>query len=212
MADSMDTQKEASTLFEPESPSLPTITVDAAATPLEVILSHALVFDLGQIMTTRAQSPDELLSVLPAHLDHLATSYTFATMPVHSGAPIRVKATQIVVHLSESDFNKKRRSDKHGIVAIYASSKDANKLTSIIEIAKRIMVGTWYQYTVLSRLQPKDKPKEQAVEEDIDAGEEAFQSLDLVQDEGRKKREQAKPSMIVFLSAVRVHEFEVEML
>ena len=169
-------------------------------------------------------------SVLPPHLDHRKEQYSFASMSIISSSKIETKVTTLLNHLAR--FDGFDRSVKPGVVALYAKAPVANKLVSVIEIAKRSLQKDdqrLYQYSQLSSelvaLGHKADRREQRAQgtsaksesglgppvppdgDDEDEGDEpAFEPMDVPQ----AKRVRAVPVLTVYLSRVSVKELAAE--
>jgi hypothetical protein len=99
---------------------------------------------------TTAPSASEESFALPPELSFLTQSYAVDEMSIKSQAQINHKVTTLLDHLGSFNFLDVKA--KPGLIALHAKAPCANKLISVIEIAKREITaqkGKLYQYTRL---------------------------------------------------------------
>ncbi|KAK4695602.1 hypothetical protein P7C71_g2188, partial [Lecanoromycetidae sp. Uapishka_2] len=97
-----------------------------------------------------------LPSTIPAEVQHLRSKYDFTTMSILSSAKIEVKVRNVLFRVGKFSFADIEA--KPGIVILHAYANCANKMVSIVEIAKGEIQkekGKWYQY---SKLEGELKP------------------------------------------------------
>lgn len=116
-----------------------------------------------------AGAPETLPAVL---MKQLQRAHDLSDMRIISSSKIETKVTQLMDSLSR--INMLDRSSRPGLVVLHADSKAANKLISVVEIAKRSIEqldksaastggrgGHWYQYTQLDSKLAEVKPRAQ---------------------------------------------------
>ena len=87
-------------------------------------------------------------SILPPELAQLESKYEFATMSIISSVKIEQKVRSLLAHMDR--FNHVDVHCKSGVVALHAKANVAQKMISIVEIAKRGIENTgghWWQYS-----------------------------------------------------------------
>lgn len=142
----------------------------------------------------------------------LSPEYNLIKLSVIGSTQISSRTATIVAKLS-SDTT----SDKPVIVALKAKSREANKLISIVEIAKRELatLGTkCFQYNGLTsqlteiERQPEGRQgsNEVTTEGDPDESDDAFQTMGAQYNAGPKKR--LVPMMTTYLSNISVKELK----
>jgi Alba len=173
-------------------------------------------------------------SLLPAHLDYLKTHYSIATMSIISSSKIETKVKTLLKHLERFSFGK--IDAKPGVVALYAKGAVANKLVSVIEIAKRTVAGQKgkiYQYAQLKPHPMERTSSQDAVNEVKGDGKKSGKNETVEQEDGSDSEDadyepafettgtpgrtelydaplHAVPMLTVFLSRVPVHELAAE--
>lgn len=93
------------------------------------------------IPTTLPMQPHEEL------LQELKGKYSIATSSVIASSKINKKVTQVLSHLGHVDLFS--QSSVPGVMMVHARANDANKMVTVMEIAKRQMNQAgqpWYQY------------------------------------------------------------------
>lgn len=93
------------------------------------------------IPTTLPMQPHEEL------LQELKGKYSIATTTVIASSKINKKVTQVLSHLGQVDLFS--QSSVPGVIMVHARANDANKMVTVMEIAKRQMNQAgqpWYQY------------------------------------------------------------------
>jgi hypothetical protein len=146
----------------------------------------------------------------------LAEHHEITRISCQSNTQISPKATKIISTLSAPEDTE--NANKPALVILVAQSRWANKLISIVEIAKRDLEskGTQvFQYNALSseiveiERKPKHKGVGAAATEDGDASdEEAFQTMGAGEEGGMKKR--AVPVMTTYLTTQPVKALRTE--
>jgi hypothetical protein len=143
-----------------------------------------------------------------------ADSHEITRITCQSNTQISPKATNIISTLSKA---KDSESAKPALVIIVAQSRWANKLISIVEIAKRDLESKGvkvFQYNALSseivEIERKPKPKGLgATAQDGEASEDdAFQTIGAAEEGGLKKR--AVPVMTTYLATQPVKALRME--
>ena len=136
----------------------------------------------------------------------LDAKYEVAKFNIRGGTQISTRATSIISHLTSVP----EEGVKPVVIVLHASSREANKLISIVEIAKRDLASKrikFCQYTALSshivEVERKPKPKGPELpsinQEDDEDSDDAFQTMGATEDTGKRKR--SVPTMTVFMSA-----------
>lgn len=143
----------------------------------------------------------------------LREKYEIVKLSVVSATKISSRAPVIVARLSE----EQQKDDKHVVIMTTAKSRCANKLISIVEIAKRELATngtTCYQYNELSSELvdiPRETKKAYGNENGSDGNDpaensdDAFQTMSVPVDPTKKR---SKPSLTVYLSSVPVKELK----
>lgn len=86
----------------------------------------------------------------PAEVLHLQSKYDFTTMSILSSAKIEVKVRNVLFRVGKFSFADVKA--KPGVAILHAYADCANKMVSIVEIAKSEIQkekGRWYQYSKL---------------------------------------------------------------
>lgn len=151
----------------------------------------------------------------------LAEHHEIIHISCQSNTQIAAKATKILSALSASKDTSENASQKPALVILVAQSRWANKLISIVEIAKRNLEAKGvklFQYNALSsetiEVERKPRPKglgaAPAAAEDGDASEdEAFQTMGAGEEGSLKKR--AVPVMTTYLTTQPVKALRTEL-
>jgi hypothetical protein len=145
----------------------------------------------------------------------LAEHHEIIQISCQSNTQISAKATKIISALSTTEPT----NQKPALITLVAQSRWANKLISIVEIAKRDLEAKGvkvFQYNALSseivEVERKPRPKglgAAPVAEDGDlSGDEAFQTMGAGEEGGVKKR--AVPVMTTYLTTQSVKALRVE--
>ncbi|WPG98379.1 Hypothetical protein R9X50_00116900 [Acrodontium crateriforme] len=146
-------------------------------------------------------------------LDHavLAQTYTITNLNVASGSQISQRAATIIATL------KRHHADKPALVILTAKAPVANKLISIVEIAKREL-STCYQYNALSHLtteittRPPSAPARQpddttATDDPQLSDDEAFESMHAAQTPSTTKRNVSV--LTIYLSSISIRDLKL---
>jgi hypothetical protein len=147
----------------------------------------------------------------------LAEHHEIIHISCQSNTQISAKATKIISALSAS--KDASENYKPALVILVAQSRWANKLISIVEIAKRDLETKGvkvFQYNALSseivEIERKPKPKgvgsAPAAEEGDASDDEAFQTMGAGEEGGVKKR--AVPVMTTYLTTQSVKALRTE--
>lgn len=140
--------------------------------------------------------------------EKLATKYDLIRLSVISSSSITARTSTLINHLS----SPKTDAARPAVVSLHAKAAVANKLISIVEIAKRELTAKsekLYQYSALASeivpLKKANKPINQNgaaanSEADPESEEDAFQTM------GEKEKIRAVPILTVYLSRVPVKE------
>lgn len=145
----------------------------------------------------------------------LAERYDLVKLNVASGTHVSTRAADVVKNLSKTSA-----PDKPIIVRLSTSSRNANKLISIVEIAKRELKAQnvpTYQYNALSsetiQVEREQKKSSQATNgntegtgEADDGSDDAFETMGQKRLDGPKKR--VIPVMTTYLSTASVKELK----
>ena len=149
----------------------------------------------------------------------LAEHHEIIHISCQSNTQISAKATKIISALSASKDTTENASQKPALVILVAQSRWANKLISIVEIAKRDLEAKGvkvFQYNALSseivEIERKPRPKgvgaAPAAEEGDASEDEAFQTMGAGEEGGLKKR--AVPVMTTYLTTQPVKALRTE--
>lgn len=151
---------------------------------------------------------------MAAEEDHLAKKYNLTKLNVASGTQITIRAAAVIQTLSKSSS-----TDKPTVVSLGTKSRNANKLVSIVEIAKRDLLAKGlkvYQYNALSSevVELERKPKQPdggdgpdaAAGGERDESDDAFETMGEKGPEGPKKR--MIPVMTTYLSTSSIKELK----
>ena len=132
--------------------------------------------------------------------------YDLTTINIISSTQISKATTRILKTLAQNS-----KDNKHPIVALTAKARVANKLISIVEIAKRDSAsrkGALYQYTALSSEMVEISAKN--ADSKGDQGEEsddAFEAVAASDVPATKMREM--PVLTIYLSTVSIKELKI---
>ena len=146
----------------------------------------------------------------------LTEKYDLVKLSVISSSQISNRATAIISKLGSGSGTNRKAT----VVALRAKSRDANKLISIAEIAKRELKASGtscFQYNALAseRIEIERKFDFSASDGDISKatgngddsdGADAFQTMPSETNTGLKER--LMPVMIIYLSAVPIRELK----
>lgn len=145
----------------------------------------------------------------------LASSHEITRITCQSNSQISAKTTTVITTLSKP---KEAENAKPPLVVLTAQSRWANKLITIVEIAKRDLESKGvkvFQYNALSseviEVERKPKPKGNGApaEQDGDGSEdEAFQTMGAAEEGGVKKR--AVPVLTTYLAVQPVKALRAE--
>lgn len=150
-------------------------------------------------------------SAAPA-ADKLAGKYNLIHLSVISSSPIASRTSAVIQHLT----TQPNENPKPALISVSAKAPVANKLISIIEIAKRELArnqANMYQYSALSsetvplnqlkgRMKRKTGDGGQKGNRDVESEEDAFETM------GEKEQIRAVPVLTVYLSTVRIQELK----
>lgn len=162
-------------------------------------------------------------------LQELEGKYSIATASVIGSSKINKKVTQVLSHLGHVDLFS--QTSKPGVIMVHARANDANKMVTVMEIAKRQMNQAgqpWYQYNRVyevadgrgSKGNPSGRRADQTVientvlggeDEDEDDEEDAFEPVETAFERAvrEKPAEESKTTyMSIFLSRVPIPELQ----
>jgi len=163
-------------------------------------------------------------------LQELEGKYSIATASVISSSKINKKVTQVLSHLGHVDLFS--QTSTPGVMMVHARANDANKMVTVMEIAKRQMNQAgqpWYQYNRVyevadghgSKGKPTGRGADQTVIENTvlgakdadsgDEGEDPFEPAETPFERAvrEKPAEESKTTyMSVFLSRVPMPELQ----
>ncbi|KAF2759710.1 hypothetical protein EJ05DRAFT_474773 [Pseudovirgaria hyperparasitica] len=175
--------------------------------------------------------PPSYSSLLPSHLaTNLEKSFDVHALNISSGSKINAKVKSLL-GLLENGFDFGKTDQKPGVVALTAKAGTANKMISVVEIAKRELEKEklkWFQYSAVgSRIEElKEKLKKEegkgqkgngrafggdtADTEDVnmveEIEEEAFETMVLPE----RKKVRAVPYLTVYMARVPVQLLKAE--
>lgn len=89
-------------------------------------------------------------SAIPSEVQQLTTEYQFTPISVISSSKLEQKIRNVIERVSTSSLVEAKASP--GVVILHAEAKNANKMVTIAELAKRDIEknkGSWWQYTKL---------------------------------------------------------------
>lgn len=175
------------------------------------------------IPTTLPMQPHEEL------LQELKGKYSIATTSVIASSKINKKVTQVLSHLGHVDLFS--QSSVPGVMMVHARANDANKMVTVMEIAKRQMNEAgqpWYQYNRVyevadgrgAKTNPTGRGADQTVventvleggDEDEEDEEDAFEPVETAFERAirEKPAEESKTTyMSIFLSRVPMPELQ----
>lgn len=174
--------------------------------------------------------------LLPPDIAALAPTYDIHTLAITSSSKISAKVSRLLTQL-ENGFDLSRTGQKPAIVALVAKAVAANKLVSVVEVAKRALGeqgARWWQYSGVQgrmeemrvegkekegrRLGGKANAKGDEVDgegmEDVrmeeggeDVDEEEEQAFETMVEKERKKV-RTVPVLTIYLSRVQVPELK----
>lgn len=162
-------------------------------------------------------------------LQELKGKYSIATTSVIASTKINKKVTQVLSHLGHVDLFS--QSSVPGVMMVHARANDANKMVTVMEIAKRQMNQAgqpWYQYNRVyevadgrgSRANAAGRGADQTVIEntvleggdaDEDDDDDAFEPVETTFERAirEKPAEESKTTyMSIFLSRVPMPELQ----
>ncbi|POS77528.1 hypothetical protein DHEL01_v204079 [Diaporthe helianthi] len=162
-------------------------------------------------------------------LQELQGKYSIATASFISSSKINKKVTQVLSHLGHVDlFNQ---TSTPGVMMVHARANDANKMVTVMEIAKRHMNQAgqpWYQYNRVyevadgrgSKSKSNDRGADQTVVEntvlggedaDEDDEEDDFEPVQTAFERAIQEKPAEEPKttyMSIFLSRVPMPELQ----
>ena len=151
----------------------------------------------------------------------LAEHHEIIHISCQSNTQISAKATKIISTLSapKGDATTETTNKKPALVILAAQSRWANKLISIVEIAKRDLEAKGvkvFQYNALSseivkierKLRPQGLGAAPAAEDGGASEDEAFQTMGAGEEGGMRKR--AAPVMTTYLTTQSVKSLRTE--
>ena len=154
-----------------------------------------------------AMAPEEDLS---------SNEFNLIKLNVASGTQITTRAANVI-----ETINKSSSAEKPTVVSLSTRSRNANKLISIVEIAKRDLIAKGvkiYQYNALSSemVELERKPKQangadaqkDGGDEREDASDDAFETMGEKALDGPKKRR--IPVMTTYLSTSSIKELKTK--
>lgn len=133
-------QPSADTTSIQESTNGSTTATQASATPAITAGKNAAARPIIPVLT----------STIPAEVQHLQNKYEFTTMSIPSSAKMVQKVMALLYRVGKFSFVD--IDQKPGIVVLHAHANAANKMVSIVEIAKEELQKKkvkWYQYSKL---------------------------------------------------------------
>ena len=101
-------------------------------------------------------------SAIPSEVQQLTTEYHFTPISVISSSKLEQKIRNVIERVSTSSLVEAKANP--GVVILHAEAKNANKMVTIAELAKRDIEknkGTWWQYTKLEGqvMELKERPR-----------------------------------------------------
>ncbi|KAK6407316.1 hypothetical protein LTR95_018556 [Oleoguttula sp. CCFEE 5521] len=147
----------------------------------------------------------------------LESKYALARMRIRSGTQVSTRTAQVISKLSPPT----PEDSSPILVVLQASNRDANKLITVTEIAKRDLLTKGIkilQYTALSsqvigiERQPAPKPPAAtaAGDEDGEVSDDAFQTIGEANIKALGPRKRAVPVLTVYLATKPVKELKAE--
>ncbi|KAG8168809.1 hypothetical protein KVR01_001558 [Diaporthe batatas] len=180
------------------------------------------------------RSTSTISSTLPMHpheelLQELQGKYSIATATVISSSKINKKVTQVLSHLGHVDLFS--QTSTPGVMMVHARANDANKMVTVMEIAKRQMNHAghpWFQYNRVyevadgrgSRGKSNGRGADQTIIEDTVLGvedadeddeEDAFEPFKTTFERAIQEKPSEEPRttyMSIFLSRVPMPELQ----
>lgn len=167
-------------------------------------------------------------------LQELKGKYNIATTSVISSSKINKKVTSVLSHLGQVDlFNPQSRP---GVMMLHARDKDASKMVTVMELAKRRMTEAaqpWFQYNRIyqiaeepkariSKLSNRGKGVNQTVindtilggnEDEVEDEEDAFEPVENSFEQAVRDKpavESKSTYMSMFLSRVPIPELQAK--
>lgn len=145
----------------------------------------------------------------------LLRNYELVKLNVASGTQVSTRTADVINNLSKTSS-----AGEPIIVSLTTRSRNANKLISIVEIAKRELKGrdiSGFQYNALSsetvQIERKQKPPNgtaasptNAEENDEDVSDDAFEAMGEKVADGPKQR--VIPVMTTYLSTTSINELK----
>lgn len=135
----------------------------------------------------------------------LAQRYTLTKLNVNGSTQISKATTTII-----SKIGSQRSDEKPNIVVLTAKARYANKLISIVEIAKRESAASsakCFQYNALSSVMTEvARNSEKSEQEGEDESDDAFETMGAPNLASTKKR--AVPIMKTYLCAASIRELK----
>ena len=133
--------------------------------------------------------------------------YDLTTINIISSTQISKATTRILKTLAQTP-----KDNKHPIVALTAKARVANKLISIVEIAKRDLASrkvTLFQYTALSSemVEISKKAPSSKGDEGDEESDDAFEAVAASDVPATKMREM--PVLTIYLSTVSIKELKI---
>lgn len=130
----------------------------------------------------------------------LSAKYTLLQLSVISSSSISNRTTSLITHIKSTPADS-----KPAVVALHAKAPVANKLISIVEIAKRELKKDgqrFYQYNALGSelVQSTPAPKDAVDQDAMSDDEPAFEKTE------QKSTVRSVPTMTVYLSLASVKE------
>ncbi|OQO03050.1 hypothetical protein B0A48_11334 [Cryoendolithus antarcticus] len=147
----------------------------------------------------------------------LESKYTLARMRIRSGTQVSTRTTQVISKLSTPT----PEDSSPILVVLQANNRDANKLITVTEIAKRelLLKGIkTFQYTALSsqmidverKPAPRPPTANAAGDEDGEISDDAFQTVGEVDIKALGPKKRAVPVLTVYLATKPVKELKAE--
>ena len=147
--------------------------------------------------------------------DELAKRYHITSLSVASGTQVSTRVSDIIKHLNHGP----KDDGKPVILGLSTSSRNANKLITIVEIAKRELAtkgAQLYQYNALGSetikverkaKQSKEKSKDASLGVD-DQSDDAFETMG--ENDGGGEKIRLVPTMTTYLSSASIKELKMQ--
>ncbi|KAI4228998.1 MAG: hypothetical protein L6R36_001235 [Xanthoria steineri] len=137
--------------------------------------------------STQADSAPSLPSI-PTEIQHLQGQYDISTISIVSSSKIRTKVNNLIARVEKFTFANV--SAKPGVVVLQAKAASANKMISVVEIAKEDIGkrgGKWYEYSKLHSELLEYREKQRRRPQDGRTLAEVSSGRSTMEDEGAEK-------------------------